>query len=400
MSDSTFYVRSNVQTVERRASWFMMNNPQSRYQPNNVNPNAANVMPATNGVGCALFLVLALIGALISLVVINPPVAPGADFSFWLKGLAPFVVFGLIGYLIFLSLRIARQWEKAIVLRLGKFSHTSGPGIFFLWPIIDSISSIVDTRVQITPFKAEQTLSRDTVPVDVDAVLFWFVWDAEKAAMAVSNYAEAVSWAAQTALRDTIGKTDLASLLAGREQIEMTLKKMIDDRTEPWGITVQSVEMRDVLIPEALQDAMSKEAQAERERHARVILSQAEVEVAQKFNQAALIYGANPVAMSLRSMNMLSDAIKERGALVVVPNNAVETLGLGTITGLSALTQNMLPNAPQIATPVEPANGHGIPNQNQMPDPSAPVPQQRRQPPQQPGNPAPYNPWPQTGPRP
>lgn len=372
--------------------------PTIQYQSNQPfnNPNQSGAMPATNGVGCALFLVLFAVGALASFVLINPPVAAGEPVSFWIARLAPAVIGFLVGYLIFLSLRIARQWEKAIVLRLGRFSHTAGPGIFFLWPIVDSISSMVDTRVQITPFKAEQTLSRDTVPVDVDAVLFWFVWDAEKAALAVSNYSEAVSWAAQTALRDTIGKTDLASLLAGREQIELTLKKMIDERTEPWGITVQSVEMRDVLIPEALQDAMSKEAQAERERHARVILSQAEVEVAQKFNQAAAIYGSNPVAMSLRSMNLLADAIKERGALVVVPNNSVETLGLGTITGLTALTQNNLPN---------PAHGHPNPMQMNPNEPvrdpnngtpPMPVPQARRQPPQQPNSQQPYSPWPQT----
>ncbi|NWJ97452.1 MAG: slipin family protein [Chloroflexi bacterium] len=348
-------------------------------------------MPATNSVGCTLFLILAVLGIGLSFLLVNPPVPIGVTTSFWLVGLAPAMIGLLLGYLIFLSLRVARQWEKAIVLRLGRFSRTSGPGIFFLWPIIDSISTIVDTRTQITPFKAEQTLSRDTVPVDVDAVLFWFVWDSGKAALSVSDYAEAVSWAAQTALRDTIGKTDLASLLAGREQIEVTLKKMIDERTEPWGITVQSVEMRDVLIPVALQDAMSKEAQAERERHARVILSQAEVEVAQKFNQAALIYGNNPVAMSLRSMNLLADAIKERGALVVVPNNAVETLGLGTITGLTALSQSgLLPNAPQLR-PNEPARD---PSSAPPPNPAA-----RPQPPQQPGNAAPYSPWPQTGPK-
>ena len=382
----------------------MANAQFSNSNNSQINP-ATSVMPATNGVGGALFLILLVIGAGLSFLLINPPVPANTNNGFWLVALAPFIISLLVGYLIFLSLRVARQWEKAIVLRLGRFSQVSGPGVFFLWPIIDSISSIVDTRVQISPFRAEQTLSRDTVPVDVDAVLFWFVWDAEKAALAVSNYAEAVSWASQTALRDTIGKTDLASLLAGREQIEITLKKMIDERTEPWGITVQSVEMRDVLIPEALQDAMSKEAQAERERHARVILSQAEVEVAQKFNQAALIYGANPVALSLRSMNMLSDAIKARGALVVVPSNAVETLGLGTISGLSALSQNMLPNAPHLGLNNMP-NGSPPPPQTHdpaaanppvaVPNPVPPPAPARRQPPQQPGNPTPYTPWPNT----
>lgn len=347
--------------------------------------------PGTNGVGCVFFLLFLVIGAVVSLLLIKPPVAEGQPITFWLVGLAPAAAGLVIGWLLYLSLRVARQWEKAIILRLGRYSRSAGPGIFFVWPVIDNISSMVDTRVQITSFKAEQTLSRDTVPVDVDAVLFWFVWDVQKAALGVSDYAEAVSWAAQTALRDTIGKTDLAALLAGRSQIEFELKKMIDERTEPWGITVQSVEMRDVLIPEALQDAMSKEAQAQRERHARVILSQAEVEVAHKFDEAANIYASNPTAMSLRSMNLLADAIKERGALVIVPNNAVETLGLGTISGLSSLAQNQLPNAPRVQ-PREQA----IPN-NPLQAPPAPQPQPPFQrPPQQPGNPQPYSPWPQS----
>ena len=204
--------------------------------------------------------------------------------------------------------------------------------------------------------------------------------------MSVSNYADAVSWAAQTALRDTIGRTELAALLAGREQIEVTLKQMIDVRTQPWGITVQSVEMRDVIIPVAFQDAMSKEAQAQRERHARVILSQAEIEVAQKFNEAAAIYASNPAAMSLRSMNLLADAIRERGALVIVPSTAVETFGMGTISGLSSLSQNpLVPNAPKVQ-PREP----DVPNGN-LPQPQ-PMPQPR--PPQNPGNPQPYTVWP------
>jgi len=344
-------------------------------------------------VGCVLFLFFLIVGGIVSLLVLKPPVKEGETITFWLGGLAPVGIGLLLGWLLYLSLRVARQWEKAIILRLGRFDRITGPGIFFVWPIIDSISSLVDTRVQITSFKAEQTLSRDTVPVDVDAVLFWFVWDAQKAALGVSNYAEAVSWAAQTALRDTIGKTDLAALLAGRAQIETELKRMIDDRTEPWGVTVQSVEMRDVLIPEALQDAMSKEAQAQRERHARVILSQAEVEVAQKFDEAAAIYATNPTAMSLRAMNLLADAIKERGALVIVPNNAVETLGLGTISGLSALAQDQLPNAPRVI-PREPVNPNGP---AQMPPaPNQPV----ARPPQQPGSSQPYSPWPHTGGKP
>jgi regulator of protease activity HflC (stomatin/prohibitin superfamily) len=364
------------------------------YQRFNVGPgqlsnSSAGMGPGTNGLGCVFFLFFMIVGGVISLLIIKPPVAEGQSITFWLGGLAPVAIGVIFGWLLYLSVRVARQWEKAIILRLGRFNRAVGPGIFFVWPIIDTISSMVDTRVQITSFKAEQTLSRDTVPVDVDAVLFWFVWDSQKAALGVSNYMEAVSWAAQTALRDTIGKTDLAALLAGRAQIESELKSMIDQRTEPWGITVQSVEMRDVLIPEALQDAMSKEAQAQRERHARVILSQAEVEVAQKFDEAANIYAQNPTAMSLRAMNLLADAIKERGALVIVPNNAVETLGLGTITGMSALAQNQLPNAPHVA-PKEQPNLKGQPSI--PPAPTQPV----ARPPQQPGSPQPYSPWPQS----
>lgn len=359
------------------------------YSPNRSSTTSTStVAPATNGVGCFLFLVILAIGVGVSLVLLNP-VPEGAGFNYYWPRVLPGALALVIGWLVYLSLRIARQWEKAIVLRLGQFSSVAGPGVFFLTPLIDSISSMVDTRIQITSFKAEQTLSRDTVPVDVDAVLFWFVYDPKMAALNVSNFAEAVNWAAQTALRDTIGRTDLASLLAGREQIEVTLKQMIDTRTQPWGITVQSVEMRDVIIPVALQDAMSKEAQAQRERHARVILSQAEIEVAQKFNEAAIIYANNPAAMSLRSMNLLSDAIRERGALVVVPNNAVETLGLGTISGLSAMQQSgMIPNGPSIRKE-PPANGNGQPVQPVVNPANQPP-----RPPQNPNNPAPYSPWP------
>lgn len=342
----------------------------------NINPATANsnAMAGASGLGSFLFLLLSAIGI---------------GLSFALTNFIPGVVGVILGLFIFSSVRIAQQWEKAIILRLGKYQRTAGPGVFFVVPVFDKISLMIDTRVRLTAFKAEQTLSRDTVPVDVDAVLFWFVWNPEKAALGVSNYEDAVSWAAQTALRDTIGKTDLANLLAGRSQIEFELKKMIDERTEPWGITVQSVEMRDVLIPEALQDAMSKEAQAQRERHARVILSQAEVEVAQKFDLAAQIYAGNPTAMSLRSMNMLSEAIKERGALVVVPSNAVETLGMGTITGMTAMAQQTFGDVARV-TPREPLVQNpptNNPNQNMPPT----------QVPQQPGQPNGYTPWPQNG---
>jgi regulator of protease activity HflC (stomatin/prohibitin superfamily) len=352
-------------------------------RPTNGTPGT----PATNGVGCFLFIVLVLIGAAITAMLLSS-VPLGAKLDYTLPRFAPLIISLIIGWLVYLSLRIARQWERAIVLRLGHYSRTAGPGIFFLTPLIDSISTMVDTRIQLTSFKAEQTLSRDTVPVDVDAVLFWFVNNPKQASLEVSNYADAVNWASQTALRDTIGRTDLAALLAGREQIEVTLKQMIDARTQPWGVTVQSVEMRDVIIPVALQDAMSKEAQAQRERHARVILSQAEIEVAQKFNEAANIYASNPAAMSLRSMNLLADAVRERGALVIVPNNAVETLGLGTISGLSALAQgNLVPNAPKEP---DPSFNTGL-----KAPPAAPSSASNQQrPPQNPNNPQPYSPWP------
>ncbi|MDA8234667.1 MAG: slipin family protein [Clostridia bacterium] len=236
--------------------------------------------------------------------------------------------------------KMANQWEKAVVLRLGRFHQLAGPGLFFVIPVVDSIASWVDHRVTVTPFTAEQTLTKDTVPVDVDAVLFWQVWDAQKAALEVKEYQKAVSWAAQTALRDIIGRTLLSEMLADREKIDHELRKVIDDKTEPWGISVQSVEIRDVLIPANLQDAMSREAQAERERKARIILGTAETEIALKFAEAAKAYEGNPMALQLRAMNILYEGLKEKGALVVVPSTAVETMGLGTITGLSALAKD------------------------------------------------------------
>ena len=247
------------------------------------------------------------------------------------------VIGAVLGIGLAASVQIASQWERAIVLRFGRFRRTAGPGAFFMIPIVDSVAAWVDTRVRTTTFMAEQTLTRDTVPVDVDAVLFWVVWDAEKAALEVESYRDAISWSAQTALRDIIGRTLLADLLMGRERIDDELRKMIDERTTPWGITVQSVEIRDVVIPTGLQDAMSRQAQAERERQARVILGQAELEIARSFVEAGRAYEGNPTAMHLRAMNMLYEGLKEKGALVVVPSTAVETMGLGTIGGLTAL---------------------------------------------------------------
>jgi regulator of protease activity HflC (stomatin/prohibitin superfamily) len=238
--------------------------------------------------------------------------------------------------LIGLSPQLAQQWERAIVLRLGRFQGTAGPGLFFIVPFIDRIAAVVDQRVITTFFKAEQTLTEDTVPVNVDAVLFWHVHDAERAALEVQHYGEAVAWAAQTALRDLIGRTRLADMLTGREKMEVSLQEMIDKRIGQWGVTVQSVEMRDVIIPGELQEAMSREAQAEREKSARVILGQAEVEIAKQFAQASEQYKSNPVALQLRAMNILYEGLKEKNGLMVVPSGMVESMNVGGLVGLAA----------------------------------------------------------------
>jgi len=245
----------------------------------------------------------------------------------------------LIGLFILFSLRVANQWEKAIVLRLGRFRGLRGPGPFWILPVVDSIPAMVDHRVMVTPFNAEKTLTKDTVPVDVDAVLFWVVWDAEKAALEVENYRAAISWAAQTALREIIGQMNLADILVGRAKMDADLQRIIDERTTPWGITVQSVEIRDVVIPEALEDAMSRQAQAERERQARVILGESEKQIAHSFAQAAEAYRDNPTALHLRAMNMLFEGLKEKGALVIVPSSAVDTMNLGGLMGMTSLAQ-------------------------------------------------------------
>ena len=248
---------------------------------------------------------------------------------------------GLIGLplsaLLSLSPRVADQWEKAIVLRLGKFRGLQGPGLFWVIPLVDRVVGWVDLRVRTTGFAAEKTLTADTVPVNVDAVLFWVVTDAEKAALGVQDYFDAVVWAAQTALRDIMGKTMLAQILTGRESIDEQLRELIDARTHEWGITVRSVEIRDVVIPPALEDAMSRQAQAQREKQARVILGDAEVEIAEKFKAASLTYGDNPRAFQLRAMNMLYEGMKERGSLIVVPSSMTESLDVGSCAAFSAL---------------------------------------------------------------
>jgi regulator of protease activity HflC (stomatin/prohibitin superfamily) len=253
------------------------------------------------------------------------------------------VILGLIvGAIAAQSPKIAKQWERAVVLRLGKFHNMQGPGLFWVVPFIDTVTQTIDQRTITTSFAAEQTLTSDTVPVNVDAVLFWMVHDAEKAALEVQAYWQAVSWAAQTALRDIIGRTQLADLLRGRERIEKELQALIDERSNPWGVTVQSVEMRDVVIPEALQDAMSREAQASREKAARVILGQAEVEIAKLFAEASISYHENPTALHLRAMNMLYEGLKEKGALMIVPSTAVESMGLGGMLGAAATRQTRI----------------------------------------------------------
>lgn len=248
----------------------------------------------------------------------------------------------LIGSILALSPRIAQQWERAVVLRLGRFAGLRGPGLFWTIPLIDRVSSWIDQRVVTTSFAAEETLTSDTVPVNVDAVLFWMVHDSERAALEVQNYAQAVSWAAQTGLRDIIGRTSLTDLLRGRERIEAELQLLIDERSNPWGVTVQSVEMRDVVIPASLQDAMSREAQASREKQARIILGQAEVEIATLFEQASRSYAGNPTALHLRAMNILMEGLKEKGALMLVPSTAVESMGIGGLMGAAAMRQQVL----------------------------------------------------------
>jgi regulator of protease activity HflC (stomatin/prohibitin superfamily) len=248
----------------------------------------------------------------------------------------------VVGLIAALSPKVAQQWERAIVLRLGNYIGMRGPGLFWIIPGIDQVSAWIDQRTITTSFAAEQTLTCDTVPVNVDAVLFWVVYDPEKAALEVQDYKLAVSWAAQTALRDIIGRTQLTVLLRGREQIEAQLQKLIDERSTPWGVTVQSVEMRDVVIPESLQDAMSREAQAAREKEARIILGQAEVEIAHLFGQAAQSYEHNPTALHLRAMNILYEGLKEKGALMLVPSTAVESMGLGGLLGAAAMRQQAL----------------------------------------------------------
>ena len=284
--------------------------------------------PRANIVAALMFLLPFVLGLILTGLVYKNPIAV--------------IVGAIIGLLLAQSPKVSKQWEKAVVLRLGRYVGIRGPGLFWIVPLMDSVSSWIDQRIITTNFVAEQTLTSDTVPVNVDAVLFWMVYDPEKAALEVQDYQQAVSWAAQTALRDIIGRTALTELLRGRERIEGELQKLIDERSNPWGVTVQSVEMRDVVIPDALQDAMSREAQASREKQARIILGQAEVEIAHLFEEAAISYKSNPTALHLRAMNMLYEGLKEKGALMLVPSTAVESMGLGGLLGAAAYRQQAL----------------------------------------------------------
>jgi regulator of protease activity HflC (stomatin/prohibitin superfamily) len=249
-------------------------------------------------------------------------------------------IFVLLGITLLYGIKIANQWEKAIILRFGRFKKLAGPGLFWVTPVVESTANWIDHRVMVTPFSAEKTLTKDTVPVDVDAVLFWMVWDAEKAALEVEDYRMAITWAAQTALREVIGQMYLADILVGRAKMDAELQRIIDERTTPWGVTVQSVEIRDIVIPQDLEEAMSRQAQAERERQARVILGESEKQIAASFAEASQAYINNPTALHLRAMNMLFEGLKEKGALVIVPSSAVDTMNLGGLSGLVSLAKD------------------------------------------------------------
>jgi regulator of protease activity HflC (stomatin/prohibitin superfamily) len=291
-------------------------------------------MRRINSFAVLVFIIIVLVGAVISYVSFS--VTASDSQSTWIV-----LISAAIAIIVSSSVKVADQWEKAVILRLGNFRALKGPGLFFIVPVVDAIPYWIDTRVITTTFKTEKTLTKDTVPVDVDAVLFWKVIDPKTAALDVADYRSAISWASQTALRDVIGKTMLSDMLEGREKISMELQRIIDERTEPWGVNVISVEVKDVLIPPALEDAMSMQAQAERERQARVILGDSERQVAEKFGEAAKTYNDNPVALHLRAMNMLYEGLKQNSTIVIVPSSAVETMQLGGLTGMTALTMQL-----------------------------------------------------------
>ncbi|OQY37377.1 MAG: slipin family protein [Chloroflexota bacterium] len=283
-----------------------------------------------NGIAVFVFIILLLISASAAVWM----GLDGVDVG-WIIG--EILLLNFVGLYILLAFKVAEQWEKSIVLRMGRYIGLKGPGPFWIIPIVDTIPAWIDHRVMVASFTAERTLTKDTVPVDVDAVLFWMVWDAEKAALEVENYRAAIAWAAQTALREIIGQMELADILVGRAKMDDELQRIIDERTTPWGITVQSVEIRDVIIPSGLEDAMSRQAQAERERQARVILGESEEQIAASFAKASQAYRNNPTALHLRAMNMLFEGLKERGAMVIVPSSAVDTMNLGGMMGMASM---------------------------------------------------------------
>jgi regulator of protease activity HflC (stomatin/prohibitin superfamily) len=276
----------------------------------------------TSGVGVALFVASIAIGFAITAAAQTP---------------AGVIAGALVGVYLVFAIKVADQWEKVAILRFGRYIGLRGPGIFHIIPIVDQLSRVVDQRVRVANVSAESTLTRDTVPVNVDAIVFWMVWNPEKSILEVQDFDLAITLSAQTALRESIGRHELHQMVAEREMLGHELQRILDEKTNPWGITVQSVEIRDVQIPSALQDAMSREAQAERERRARTILGLAETEIADKFSQAAATYRDNPVALHLRAMNMLYEAIKEKGSMVIVPSSAVETMGLGGMLATASL---------------------------------------------------------------
>ncbi|MFZ0630261.1 MAG: slipin family protein [Acidobacteriaceae bacterium] len=290
-------------------------------------------MRKSNSLSALVFVVIAGIGA--ALAYFAHLAADNA------AGIATFCAAIVVAFIVSSAIQVADQWSKAVVLRLGKFRSLEGPGLFLIIPLIENIPYWIDTRVLTSSFKAEKTLTKDTVPVDVDAVLFWKIIDPKKAALDVADYQSAISWASQTALRDVIGKTMLSEMLEGRDKISSVLRAIIDERTEPWGINVISVEVKDVLIPPALENAMSMQAQAERERQARVILGDSERQVAEKFVEAARTYANDPIAFHLRGMNMLYEGLKQNSTIVIVPSSAIETMQLGGLAGMTALTMGI-----------------------------------------------------------
>ena len=304
-------------------------------------------MPVDTGLKTFVFLLVLIIGGVVASVLFSVSQPLGV-----LMGIVAF--FG--AWLISSAVRMIAQWEKAVVLQLGKYQGLRGPGLFFITPLVQNVSRVIDTRVISSTFNAEGTITADTVPVDVDAVLFWRVFDAEKAVLEVQDYAQSVGWASQTALRDVIGRSTLADILSGRDKIDSALRNIIDRQTEPWGVRVESVQIRDVTIPDALQDAMSRQAQAERERQARIILGESETQVAAKFMEAAKLYEQSPTALHLRAMNMLYEGMKDKATTIIVPSSALETMNLGAINMAALQGQLQIdPKTPtQVAAPTPP----------------------------------------------